>query len=273
MLQTGQLLRYDGMLDNDREPLHHLSLSAAVLRERSSVEFRYDLLDCQVRVVRGHQHADVIPDWQVYVCSPEVLLHFSDNYDYQTITRVRGCSLGGSCRSWVLDVRGAGLRAQRGTERGSRVSFLRACDYNWFERWARDALGSAPSHASVFRRQTMRRECVDPARTPRYRQTSCTGARTRARSWMRMWTCVTRQGFGRWTYPLVPDANFLGDSTYSAFRGGVYKYGCADAATTLWCEFCVRAGRLAYPSRGPLPSVRTSYWARGQLWVRGRSCK
>lgn len=60
---TGQLLVYD----NDVEE-GEVSLPVQQLAEHTQVEFRYDLLDTQVDV-----------------CSPEVLVHFSDNYDYQDV--------------------------------------------------------------------------------------------------------------------------------------------------------------------------------------------
>lgn len=62
---TGQMLVYE---DDVEAPL--VELLAERMQEHQSVAFRYDLLDT---------HVDV--------CSPEVLLHFSDNYDYQDVRR------------------------------------------------------------------------------------------------------------------------------------------------------------------------------------------
>lgn len=43
-----------------------VKLPLEILAEHSSIDFRADLLDCNI-----------------YVCSPEFLLQFSDNFDYQ----------------------------------------------------------------------------------------------------------------------------------------------------------------------------------------------
>ena len=45
-----------------------MTITQDFIAEHGRVRFRYDVLDCHI-----------------YVCSPEVLVHFSDNYDYANI--------------------------------------------------------------------------------------------------------------------------------------------------------------------------------------------
>ena len=63
--KTNQLLLFD-----DNPSSSSVQLPVGVIKEHVALQFRYDLLDC---------HIDI--------CSPEVMIHFSDNYDYQDIRR------------------------------------------------------------------------------------------------------------------------------------------------------------------------------------------
>ena len=63
--RTGQLLRYDDDPDAASVPF-----DVEFFKEHPVVDFRYDLLDCYIDV-----------------CSPEVLLQISDNYDYQDLRK------------------------------------------------------------------------------------------------------------------------------------------------------------------------------------------
>jgi translation initiation factor eIF-2B subunit epsilon len=67
---TGQLLN----LENDREE-DAVNLDTDVFAENSSVQFRYDLLDCRIDI-----------------CSPEVLSVCADNFDYNDLRQdfIRG---------------------------------------------------------------------------------------------------------------------------------------------------------------------------------------
>lgn len=58
---TSQILLFDDSLSKNS-----VSLPVQIMAEHPSLSFRYDLLDCQVDI-----------------CSPEMLLQFSDNFDYQ----------------------------------------------------------------------------------------------------------------------------------------------------------------------------------------------
>ena len=62
---TQQILSFD----NTRQQ-GTFGVGLQLLKEHSKMRFRYDLLDCNIDI-----------------CSPEVLIHFSDNYDYSDIRR------------------------------------------------------------------------------------------------------------------------------------------------------------------------------------------
>ena len=62
---THQILSFD---NNTHRGTFRVSLD--LLKEHAQMDFRYDLLDCNIDI-----------------CSPEVLIHFSDNYDYVDIRR------------------------------------------------------------------------------------------------------------------------------------------------------------------------------------------
>eukprot|EP00741_Cyanophora_paradoxa_P019103 tig00021122_g18445.t1 len=72
---TNRVLRYELLSDVDEEeegkgPPRHVKVGADVLREFTDVALRTDLVDSHI-----------------YVCSPEVLVNFQDNFDYQDIHR------------------------------------------------------------------------------------------------------------------------------------------------------------------------------------------
>lgn len=64
--RTKQILKYDNNLDTSRTSFKNGEL----MDEFPSVEFRYDLLDCNVDI-----------------CSPEMLLQIAENYDYEDLRR------------------------------------------------------------------------------------------------------------------------------------------------------------------------------------------
>ena len=63
--ETQQIVSFDNNMHSGT-----FGLSLDLLKEHAQLEFRYDLLDCNIDI-----------------CSPEVLIHFSDNYDYTDIRR------------------------------------------------------------------------------------------------------------------------------------------------------------------------------------------
>lgn len=64
---TQRLLKYEERFEGRRPGA--VSIDAHVFGERDVVTLRNDLLDCHI-----------------YICAPEVLLLFSDNFDYQVST-------------------------------------------------------------------------------------------------------------------------------------------------------------------------------------------
>lgn len=58
---SGQILLFDDSYDKCS-----VNIPTAIIKEHVGISFRYDLLDC---------HVDI--------CSPDLMLQFSDNFDYQ----------------------------------------------------------------------------------------------------------------------------------------------------------------------------------------------
>lgn len=62
---SGRLLGYEHV-DAGQRRSNHVAIESHVFSERDDVEVHTDLVDCNV-----------------YICAPEVLMLFSDNFDYQ----------------------------------------------------------------------------------------------------------------------------------------------------------------------------------------------
>ncbi len=132
---TGQLLLYENDLHTRK-----VNLDVSVFEDHPSVAFRMDLMDARI-----------------YICSPEVLLLLTENFDQQSLDDfVRGVLaediLGNRIYTHVIS-----------GEYAARVDDL----------WTYDA--------------------------------------------------VSKDVIRRWTYPIVPDNNFLSKTSYTFARGNIYK--------------------------------------------------
>lgn len=133
---TGQLLN----LENDREE-DAVNLDTDVFAENSSVQFRYDLLDCRIDI-----------------CSPEVLSVCADNFDYNDLRQdfIRGVVVDEVYKYKIFT-------HIISTEYAARVNILRTYD------------------------------------------------------------SVSKDIIHRWAYPMVPDCNFMGTTSYKYLRGNIYQ--------------------------------------------------
>ena len=149
--------------DNDPRPSAlFATLATNLLRNRAAAVMQRDLLDCNIDI-----------------CSPEVLMQFADNYDYQNIRRdyvhneVQSKEIGWKFSAFFTH------------EYAARIQDLRTYD-------------------SI---------CKDIVQ--------------------------------RWTYPIVPDSNFTGKTTFALSRGSVYKEeGLQLAPTALGNATLVGAGSV-----------------------------
>ena len=140
--ETLELVGYD-----NNPAAAYATLATNLLNGRAACTVRCDLLDCNIDV-----------------CSPEMLMHFADNYDYQNIRRdyihneVQSKEIGWKFSAYFTH------------EFAARIQDVRTYD----------------SVASAI--------------------------------------------VQRWTYPIVPDSNFTGKTTFTLSRGAVYKEDDAKAS-------------------------------------------
>lgn len=133
---TDQIVLYDDHLTHS-----HVDLPTVFFKEHSEIQFHYDLLDC---------HIDI--------CSPDILVQFSDNFDYLDIRR-----------DFVAN-------EVQNYELGNKL------------------------HAKIITKEYAAR-VHDP----------------------RTYHSICMDILDRWTYPMVPDNNFLDTTSYSHRRHGMYK--------------------------------------------------
>lgn len=134
--ENDQVVLYDDYLDQS-----HVEFPTVFFKEHSAIKFHYDLLDC---------HIDL--------CSPDILVQFSDNFDYLNIRR-----------DFVAN-------EVQNYELGNKL------------------------HAEIIIKEYAAR-VHDP----------------------RTYHSVCMDILERWTYPMVPDNNFLDTTSYSHRRHGMYK--------------------------------------------------
>ncbi|KAJ2787331.1 translation initiation factor eIF-2B epsilon subunit, GEF [Coemansia interrupta] len=151
---------------------NHLDIPLNTIVEAAEVEIRADLIDTNV-----------------YICSPEVLELFRDNFDYQTMRSdfIHFISIS------TLDSSTFYAHILTGT---SGLDGLRLDDGNGVD--ARDGGGSdftAVSHSGYLA------GVIDTS----------------------SYDAISRDMISRWTYPLCPDSNPVDETAYSYNRGAVYK--------------------------------------------------
>jgi len=142
---TGKLLYFD----NDRESTE-LQVELDIFAEHSQVQMRNDLIDCRIDI-----------------CSPEVLMLFADNFDYQDL----------------------------------RQDFMRGI-------LSSEILGSKIYAHVISGEYAARVKCL------------------------RTYDSVSKDIMHRWTYPLVPDFNWLGTTNFFLTRNNSYMEDNVKLAST-----------------------------------------